>query len=212
MLIYHGLLDTTGWFTYEPVESEVASTGLHGFTLDVDSELKGAVYTGPNSQPRISVTENHWKLKSQNSPRESRWRNKALLRVGCIPSSRWPTRNELKVSVVGFSDYVQSGKFCFCFLILFMWVCFLPLVIFYGFQFGVLWDSKVCNISRVCVCFLIFFFGSFSCLRFCSCFFFIIIHQMPVKFFEIVIYSLYTLLAAPSFSHNPSPLTPSLLL
>jgi hypothetical protein len=64
MLIYHGLLDTTGWFTYEPVESEVASTGLHGFTLDVDSELKGAVYTGPNSQPRISVTENHWKLKS----------------------------------------------------------------------------------------------------------------------------------------------------
>lgn len=68
--------------------------------------------------------DNHLQVKNHFFPSESHWKNKLLLRVGYMPSSRRPTENGLKGIFGGFlSQNIVSGLF---FNVLFLFYLVFP--------------------------------------------------------------------------------------
>lgn len=77
---------------------------------------------------KLFPIDNHLQVKNHFFPSESHWKNKLLLRVGYMPSSRRPTENGLKGIFGGFlSQNVVSGLFFLMFYFYFiLFSLFLP--------------------------------------------------------------------------------------
>lgn len=130
-------------------------TGLLNTTECVHT-WSGCGHMAPSLTQKLFPINNHLQIKLEFTSREFPYRHKLLLRVVCIPSSRWPTHKKKKKNSMSFLEvpwliisfyglfFLSFFLWSLFFLILYLFILFYlslfsyptsPLCIYYGFQF-----------------------------------------------------------------------------